>query len=67
MVVQRCDTCDMLSLGKGMGMATLQETGDHSDCTNQKEHLPQIPGKSEVLGLLGSQEAWLGQRELDMA
>lgn len=67
MVVQRCDTQDVLSTGKGMEMATLQETGDHSDCANQKEHSPQIPGKSEALGLLDSQEAWLGQRELDMA
>lgn len=55
----------MLSLGKGMEMATLQETGDHFDCTNQKEHSPQIPSKSEALGLRGSQEAWLGQRELE--
>lgn len=59
--------CDMLSLGKGLEMGTLQETGDLFDCANQKKHLPQIPGKSEALGLLCSQEAPLGQRELDMA
>lgn len=52
--------CELLSLETGY-------TGDHSDCTSQKEHSPQIPRKSEALGLLGSQEAPRSQRELGMA
>lgn len=40
MVVQKCDTCDLVSLGKGIEMAILQEAGDHFDCTNQKELSP---------------------------
>lgn len=67
MVVQMCDTHELLSLGKGTETDTLEKTGEHLDGTNQKAYSLQIPSKSEALGLLGSPEAWLGQRELDMA